>query len=135
MGLRALVSRMRQSTELILGDKAVSLAVDPPEFRDRQLSLFFRRHVFFAFKETLNNVRRHARATTVEVRIRIDARNLSFEVRDDGVGFDPQHLSAPGHGLSNLMRRADRLQGSARVESSPGQGTRVFLQAPHKSRS
>ena len=135
MGLRALVSRMRQSTELILGNNAVSLTVDPPEFRDRQLSLFFRRHVFFAFKEALNNVRRHAKATTVAVHIKIDARNLSFEVRDDGVGFDPQHLSAPGHGLHNLARRADRLHGSARVESRPGEGTRVLLRAPLKSQS
>ena len=73
MGLRDLVARMRLSAQAILGDKPLSLTVDPPGFRDRPLSLFFRRHVFFSFKETLNNIRRHAEATVVEVRITIDS--------------------------------------------------------------
>ncbi len=135
MSLRDLVGRMRQSTETILGVDGVSLAVQPSDFRDRQLSLLFRRHLFFAFKETLNNVRRHAGATDVEVSISIDGRALSFEVRDDGAGFDPQDHSGPGHGLANLQRRAERLAGTCHIESQPGHGTRVFFHAPFNSKS
>jgi signal transduction histidine kinase len=133
MGLRDLVARMRQSAQAILGDEPLSLTVDPPGFRDRPLSLFFRRHVFFSFKETLNNVRRHARATAVEVRITLDSTHLTFSVRDDGVGFDPQRAAATGHGLNNLMRRAARLKGTCHLESSPGQGTRVSFTVPLRS--
>jgi signal transduction histidine kinase len=133
MGQRDLVARMRQSAQAILGEKPLSLTVDPPGFRDRPLSLFFRRHVFFSFKETLNNIRRHAGATAVEVRITIDSTHLTFSVRDDGVGFDPQCASATGHGLSNLMRRAARLKGTCHLESSPGQGTLVSFKAPLRS--
>ncbi len=133
--LRDLVTRMRQSTEIILGDEVVSLTVEPSDFRDLQLSLLYRRHVLFAFKEALNNVRRHAGATAVDVSITIDGRDLSFEIRDDGTGFDPQHLSAPGHGLVNLQRRAERLAGSCLIESSPEQGTRVYFKAPLNSKS
>ena len=133
MGLRDLVARMRQSAQAILGDKTLALTVDPPGFRDRPLSLLFRRHVFFSFKETLNNIRRHAEATAVDVRITIDSGHLTFSARDDGVGFDPQWAPATGHGLSNLMRRAARLKGTCHLESSPGQGTRVSFKAPLKS--
>jgi signal transduction histidine kinase len=109
------------------------MTVEPADFRDRELSLLFRRHVFFAFKETLNNVRRHAAATAVEVRITLRPGHLVFSIRDDGVGFDPAVAAAGGHGLVNLTRRAARLKGACRVESGPGRGTRVEFEAPLQS--
>jgi signal transduction histidine kinase len=134
MGLRDLVTKMRQSTQTILGDKEISLTVEPAGFPDRTLSLLFRRHVFFAFKETLNNIRRHAGATAVEVRISIEPRHLVFTVRDNGVGFELQQAVDPGHGLANLKRRAARLHGNCQVQSRPGEGTLVSFKAPLKSR-
>ena len=79
-----------------------------------------------------NNVRRHAGATSVGVRIEVNGRWLGFEVRDDGVGFDPTPVAAsePGLGLANLKRRAHRVGGTCRIESSPGGGTCVIFQAP-----
>jgi signal transduction histidine kinase len=133
MTLRELVLKMRQSVERMLGDVAVSVVVDPTEFRNRDLSLLFRRHLFLAFKETLNNVRRHAAATRVEVHIAISPTHLVFTVRDDGAGFDPQAAAESGHGLGNLQRRAERLKGTCRLESVPGQGTTVFFKTPLKS--
>jgi signal transduction histidine kinase len=117
----------------IVGDKELCVTVEPPEFRDRELSLLFRRHVFFAFKEALNNVRRHAAATVVEVCITIQPADMVFSIRDNGVGFEPAAAPATGHGLANLVRRAARLKGTCRVASSPGRGTRVEFQAPLKS--
>jgi signal transduction histidine kinase len=133
-GLRELISRMRETTELILGDKRIALEIDPSDFRDRRLSLSYRRHLFFAYKEALHNIRRHADATAVEVRISIDGRTLRFEVRDNGVGFDAESPSSSGHGLSNLRQRAERLHGVCRVESRPGAGTRVVFETPMHSR-
>jgi signal transduction histidine kinase len=124
---------MRQSVERMLGNLAVSVVVEPPEFRSLQLSLLLRRHLFLAFKETLNNVRRHAAATQVEVRISISPTHLAFTVRDDGAGFDPQAAAETGHGLRNLQRRAERLKGTYRLESAPGHGTTSFFKAPLKS--
>jgi signal transduction histidine kinase len=132
-GLRDLVTKMRQSARMILGDREVSLDVEPPDFRDRDLSLFFRRHVFFAFKEALNNIRKHAGTCKTEVCIQLDASHLTFIIRDDGIGFDPKTPSLPGHGLSNLKRRAARLKGTCRIESQPGRGSVVTFSAPIKS--
>ena len=129
------MTRLRQSAHNILGDEVVSLSVNPGRFRERELSLFFRRHFFFAYKETLNNIRKHARATEVEVRIVIDGRDLSFEIQDNGVGFDPQQVTDPGLGLANLKRRAGRLNGTCRLESQAGKGTRVTFKAPMRKSS
>ncbi len=132
-GLRDLVTRMRQSARMILGDKEIMVDVEPPGFSDQRLSLLFRRHVFFAFKEALNNIRKHAGACKTELRIRIDASHLTFIIRDDGVGFDPQSTEVPGHGLANLKTRAARLTGTCLIESQPGRGSVVTFSAPLKS--
>jgi signal transduction histidine kinase len=132
-GSRDLVTKMRQSARMILGDKEVVMEVEPSDFRDRSLSLLFRRHVFFAFKEALNNIRKHAAACKTEVRIRMDASHLTFIVRDDGTGFDPETAELPGHGLNNLKRRAARLKGTCRIESQSGRGSVVTFSVPLKS--
>jgi signal transduction histidine kinase len=132
-GLRDMVTRMRESARMILGNKRVTLNVEPTDFRDRRLSLLFRRHVFFAFKEVLNNIRRHAEAEEITVEIRVDPTHLVFVVRDDGVGFDVGSAVSAGHGLENLNRRAAALKGHCRIESAPGSGSVVTFSAPLKS--
>ena len=131
--LRDLVTRMRRATEVILVDETVSLSVEPAEYRNRKVSLFLRRHMFFAFKEALNNVRKHAGATSVEVSIVIGDRELSFEVRDYGKGYDPQKVKDLGNGLRNLRQRAERLKGTFRVESILGEGSSIFFTSPLNS--
>lgn len=133
LSLQELIVNLRKAVEVILGNFEVRVVVEPADFRNRDLSLLFRRHVYFAFKETLHNVRRHAAATRVDVRIEIDSKRLTFTVRDDGVGFDPQSVSVAGHGLRNSRRRAEKLKGLCRLESKPGLGTIVTFEAPLKS--
>ena len=128
--LADLVTKMRQSAEMILGDKQVSLRLEPADFRDLRLSLLFRRHVLFSFKEALNNIHRHAEATEVEILLRINDRQFSFKVRDNGIGFDPNTPEISGHGLHNFRRRAERLGGSHRIKTVPGRGSEVTFTAP-----
>lgn len=133
VGLRELVTRMRHSAEILLGENTVSIRVSPADFPDRALSLFFRRHAFFAFKETVNNARKHSGAAAVWVDIRIASGSLHFEIRDDGCGFDMETASQSGHGLANLRRRAKRVHGACTITSSPGKGTLVAFTMPFKS--
>ncbi len=134
-GLRELVVKMRQTADSIIGRLAVDVrvTVDPPEIPRRDLSLLFRRHFFLAYKEALTNVRKHAKAKQVSVRIETSTRHLSFTVRDDGTGFDANTGSSTGHGLMNLRRRAEELKGTFRLETRPGHGTSVSFTAPLRS--
>ncbi|MGY1825611.1 MULTISPECIES: sensor histidine kinase [unclassified Blastococcus] len=83
-------------------------------------------------QEALTNVRRHADATRVAIRIFAvgegGARHVSVHVEDDGVGFDPAH--ARGSGLDGLRGRVASVGGEVDVESSPGAGTRVTVRVP-----
>lgn len=59
-------------------------------------------------QEALQNATRHARASTVELRVKHDAQGIALEVSDDGVGFDPSG-SFPRHlGLKSMRERAVR---------------------------
>jgi NarL family two-component system sensor histidine kinase YdfH len=80
-------------------------------------------------QESLSNVARHADADHVLVRLAGTEEGLRLVVQDDGVGFDPAHASERGGclGLAGMRERAERMDGSLRVESRPGQGTTVEL--------
>ncbi|MGZ4568430.1 MAG: sensor histidine kinase [Blastococcus sp.] len=83
-------------------------------------------------QEALANVRRHASASAVVLRIgRVgagDAAQVSVHVEDDGVGFDP--ASSAGVGLAGLRDRAEEVGGAVDVASAPGRGTRVTVRVP-----
>lgn len=94
----------------------------------RRLSLPFRRHLFFLYKEAFHNALKHAQARRVQIEVREEKGSLHFSLRDDGVGYDVSAIRR-GHGLSSMRRRADELGGTLRMESRPGAGTQIRLQA------
>ena len=78
-------------------------------------------------QEALNNALKHAKASSVTVRIRpIEADVVELEIADDGKGFDPEAVGDQGGmGLVNMRERAERLGGTLQIISAPGEGTRV----------
>lgn len=89
-------------------------------------------------QEALANVRKHAgaRRVTLELAIVTGALGplLRAVVADDGRGFDPARLPPGAHfGLATMRERAEAAGGSFRVESRPGQGTRVIVELPLES--
>ncbi len=82
-------------------------------------------------QEALANVRKHADAHTVRILLTRHADDVYvILIEDDGVGFDStQREGRPGEhiGLSIMQERAHRLGGILRIESEPGEGTRVEL--------
>ena len=86
--LRDLVARMRQSAQMILGDEASRWRRSRPVSRPALVAVLPPTRLL-RLQGDLNNIRRHAGATAVEVRITIDSPPPELRVRDDGVGFDP----------------------------------------------
>jgi signal transduction histidine kinase len=85
--------------------------------------------------EAFSNVLRHAHASSVAVHMTCTQRRFTLEIRDDGAGFDPASATGRGRrgqaqGLENMRRRAELLDGSLAIESSPGHGTRLSLTMP-----
>jgi signal transduction histidine kinase len=78
-------------------------------------------------QEALNNVRRHAAAAAVLVRLSLVDEAVRLDVRDDGAGFDPDR--ATGFGLRGMRSRAEQVGGTLSVRSG-ADGTELTLEVP-----
>ena len=55
---------------------------------------------------------------------------LRIEIRDWGVGFDPNEVYESGFGLKGIRERARLLKGKSSVKSKPGKGTSIIVELP-----
>lgn len=87
-----------------------------------------REALYRAAQEGLTNVRKHARATRVDLVLDYADAAVRVEVRDDGAGA-PDHPS-PGFGLLGLRERAEHVGGRLHLDSAPGQGATLRMEVP-----
>jgi signal transduction histidine kinase len=85
-------------------------------------------------QEALNNARIHGGARRTGIEIEETGTTVRVTVRDDGRGFDPS-AHTDGFGLKGMRERAELLQGTLEVTSSPGEGTTVRAVLPSRRRS
>ena len=85
-------------------------------------------------QESLNNVGKHAGASSVQIRIEKDQGSIRCSIKDDGAGFDAAHLwsssESDGIGLIGIRERLQELDGSLRIISAPGGGTELIATIP-----
>lgn len=99
----------------------------------REPSTEVRTLIYRIAQEALSNVRKHAQATRVEVRLEEVDQGVTTTIRDDGVGFKPEdaEMPLPGHlGLVSMRERAEMLGGWFQIEGKPGAGTVVEFWVP-----
>jgi signal transduction histidine kinase len=80
--------------------------------------------VYFSCLEALQNVAKYAEASSTTVILAQTNGDLTFEVMDDGRGFDPT-AERTGTGLQGIADRLGALHGEVTIRSEPGEGTRV----------
>jgi signal transduction histidine kinase len=89
--------------------------------------------VYRIARELLRNAFQHAQAGRIEAELRFESRQFRVHVRDDGIGIDPEILTAgrAGHwGLAGMRERANQLGGKFDLWSQPGAGTEAVLTVP-----
>jgi signal transduction histidine kinase len=102
----------------------------PPQLPQTPISPELRHNVFLAAKEAVNNVVKHAKATSVWVRLHLNAESFVLEIEDNGRGIAKADENKGRNGLRNMRKRLEDVGG--RFETGPGAegGTRVRLVAP-----
>lgn len=100
------------------------------ELPEHPLDPKFRQEIFFAFKEALTNIVRHAQATQVWLRISAQDHRLRVEVTDNGRGLQPAKRQAGNDGLANMKERLNRLGGECHIVGDATHGTTVQFSAP-----
>jgi signal transduction histidine kinase len=127
-GLQAAVSDLLER----LDRDGVETDCDIPA--DLELPAHVEALLFRAAREALQNVRKHAGASHVEVRVQRRDGEAVLAVIDDGRGFETAGVPAgdrgPHIGLRLLSDLAEEAGGRLRLDAIPGRGTRVCLEVP-----
>ena len=87
-------------------------------------------HTFRIIQEIVQNVLKHAKASTLNVHLNKYAKKLSLLVEDDGIGFAYNDQNLQGIGLKNIKNRVANLKGKLNVDSGIGKGTTYNIEIP-----
>jgi ligand-binding sensor domain-containing protein/two-component sensor histidine kinase len=136
--LNDLARRMRRFAGETLAARDIQIHFHAPASEHYiKLGADVRRQVFLIFKETINNILRHADCTETGIALSLDRAWLVLAVSDNGKGISPDQTpdqKFDGHGLASMKQRAKKLGGNLEIHSPAGQGTTVTLKIPHRTR-
>ena len=113
---------------------AVELALGA-SWDDECISSTVRVQLLRVVQEALTNVRKHAAAQHVRITLDSDSVQARVRVEDDGRGFYLSRLLSPEYahyGLRTMRERAHAVGGTFRIESLPGEGTRIIVHVPRE---
>jgi signal transduction histidine kinase len=119
---------LHYASELLEAEDIELQAEIAPEIEGVKLSMKQRRDIYLIFKETVNNLAKHSKATQVIIKFHLNDKVLVMIVSDNGAGFDTK---APliNNGLRNMQERAQSHQWKLDIQSGPGAGTTITLKA------
>lgn len=98
----------------------------------RRLDPLIETVLFRVAQESLNNVSRHSGAKQARVRLRYETDQVTLQIMDKGLGFNPAESFHPprGWGLAGMQERVESVGGELHLTSAPGQGTTVEVIVP-----
>ena len=125
-----MLSRMRRyAAELFDNSKTICHLDMDATVAGRTINMEQRRDVYLIYKESMNNILKHASANNVWIEVNWRNNKLHFKIRDDGKGFDSSAVTNR-NGLRNIHLRTGKWKGTASVMSSPGNGTLIEIILP-----
>ena len=83
-------------------------------------------------QEALTNIARHAQANQAVLSLRLDEKQVYLTIEDDGIGILSleEAKRSRSHGLKIMQERAEALEGTLKIRSTPGKGTRIEVMIP-----
>lgn len=89
--------------------------------------------IYFCVLEAVQNAIKHANPQSILVNIGETNGHLTFEVKDDGTGYNPD-TTPKGNGLTNITDRIDAIEGTITINSTPGHGTTITATIPTQTK-
>jgi PAS domain S-box-containing protein len=103
--------------------------------KDLKLDFDTEINLYRLIQESLNNIKKHAEAGKVVIRLVASSPNIILRIEDNGKGFDVKHrlaraLKEKRMGLSSMEERVSLLGGLMKISSRPSKGTKIFIEVP-----
>ncbi len=119
--LKELLFQLKQNNKINF-----SLVVNtPPDFQFGSLTY----HIYNIIMEMINNILKHAEAENGWISLSRDDNKILLTVSDDGKGFEIGEMTN-GFGIRNITSRLENINGKWNIESSPGKGTKFYIEIP-----
>ena len=125
-----LLAALRHHAASVAARLGISIEVEGEDL-DPRLPPATETALFRIAQEALNNVAKHARSRTAAVALSSTPQGVTLTITDDGAGFDTGQAprDVPTYGVISMRERAETVGADLRIESSPGKGTRVVVEA------
>ena len=128
IGLAAALQTRLDSVEM-RGGMQTQMQVEGEQDR-KYVSSVVEEELYHIAQEALNNILKHAEAQHVWVHLCFSNAETVLAIRDDGVGFTSAATTNGGLGLASLKERAEKIGSSLKIETTPGNGTRLTVVVP-----
>jgi len=125
--VKDLIAKMKEVADNSFGKFNLNFDY-PKDVSDINLLPETKRNLFFIYKETLNNIVKHAEAKNVGIKLLVEKSSILLSIKDDGKGFNAVE-NFSGNGLKNIRSRANEINAELKFESNPGKGTFLELTA------
>jgi PAS domain S-box-containing protein len=135
-----LVRTVNQYCEDFSEKNNVSVDFYTAGMKDLKLDFDTEINLYRLIQEGLNNIKKHAKAGHVVIRLVASSPNIILRIEDNGQGFDVERRLASSFkekrlGLSSMEERVRMLEGRLRIKSQPSKGTSLFIEVPCKERT
>jgi signal transduction histidine kinase len=139
---QGLTAALRQIAEKMRETYETNVVVEPqPNIQfDSLLNINQQNVIFYITEEAVNNARKHAESQHIWVRLFKQSEYVILEIQDDGKGFDIKAVETGYEkrgslGMINMRERAELAEGTVKLESEKGKGTRITVVVPIKPMS
>ena len=82
--------------------------------------------VYRIIQEQLNNIHKYANASRVQILLKHEENKIALHIEDNGCGFNVR-AKRKGHGVTNIINRAETFNGDIQIISSPGNGCAIYI--------
>ena len=128
--IEEILLRMRRYAAELFDNSKTNFHLDIDELVTRKkINMEQRRDVYLIYKESMNNIVKHASAHNVWIDVQLQNDMLCLKIKDDGKGFDSSVISSR-NGLRNIHSRTEKWKGTALINTSPGKGTSIEIILP-----
>lgn len=130
----SLLEELRRYAKEFRNRTGISVDLDVGRMREG-LPLSVKKNLYRIVQEALTNVRRHANASEVDIRLKTGEEHLELRIADNGQGFDVQEAldtaqSEKRFGLLGIRERVYLMGGTLDIESAPGRGSTLKVVLP-----
>lgn len=122
-----LIKKMMYCATNMIESAGILLNIELPDTIDEiKIASHIKYNLYLIFKELVNNVAKHSKAKECKIRFLLNKNFFEFEIRDNGVGFNP-NLETSRNGISNIKERSKSIEAILDIETEINKGVKTNL--------